>query len=106
MSPTKIILFILGTFTILFGLTFLSTEGEGTESDHIDLGIFSLKYPTTGKFLNLESQEKKDLKSLKNTFARLANSEAELDSMMKAMRGDSSFNKMDTSLTGLQVAGG
>ena len=105
MTPLKTILFIFGTLAILFGLTFLAGEGQGTQSDHIDLGFAEIKYPTSKKFLEMKKPEKKDLNALAKTFARLEGSEEALDSMMLAAR-DSSYNKMDTTLTGLQVTGG
>jgi len=102
MSALKVLLFILATFLILLGLTFLSKEEKNAFSSNIDIGIIKINYPTAKKFLSYQSPKKANLSTLKKTLDELG-SEEELDSLLAQIKYDTTYNFSDSSLKGLQV---
>ena len=102
MSASKVLLFILTTLMVLFGITFLSNEEKNAFSSNIDIGIGKIKFPTVKKFLAYEMPKKANLTSLNKTFDELG-SEEELDSMLTQIKYDTTYNYSDTVLKELQL---
>ena len=102
MSPIKVLAFLGATLLILFSLTFLAQKGEGTKSDHINLGFAELKYPSAEKFLKYAKKKKSKADDAKKAIEQLG-SEEDLDAQLLQMKYDTTYNKQDTTLKGLQV---
>lgn len=102
-SPFKIVLYIIATLLVMFGVTFLSSSKlteNGKTQEGFFVGDITIKYPTHDSFLQNQGQDRSKIKSLDSIVDNIEGLVKDLDQDAIDLKTTSKipdFTKIDTS---------
>ncbi|MBJ7879957.1 GDSL-type esterase/lipase family protein [Gelidibacter salicanalis] len=100
-SPFKIVVYIVATLLVLFGVTYLSSSkilDNGKTQEGFFIGNINIKYPTHTSFLQNQGQDRSNIKSLDSIVTNIEGLVKDLDNNTTETKSSiPNFKKIDTS---------
>lgn len=100
-SPFKIVVYIIATLVVLFGVTYLSSSKSlpnGKTQEGFFMGAVHIKFPTHRSFLENQGQDRAKIKSLDSIVTNVETLVKDLDKNSNAAKPSiPDFKKIDTS---------